>query len=143
MSMNRIPVPVHTLTCFPNSKIQPTRHLTPKFQIPFRISVENGPAVPLNPPAPPPHSQNQRRIAFLEPPFAIPFHHIKPGIRTPASFPGALQGCPLQKNHRDPAHGIDARDGARVSSSNSWDRVPDRRSNIPRRLRFLFFEMGR
>jgi hypothetical protein len=33
---------------FPNLKIQPSRHLTPKFQIPFRISAENGSAVLLS-----------------------------------------------------------------------------------------------
>jgi hypothetical protein len=33
---------------FSNPKIQETRHLTPKSQIPFRISVENGSAVPLS-----------------------------------------------------------------------------------------------
>ena len=30
---------------FPNPNIQATRHLTPKFQIPFRIVPENGSAV--------------------------------------------------------------------------------------------------
>ena len=33
---------------FPNPKIQPTRHLTPKFQIPFRNVPENGSAVPVS-----------------------------------------------------------------------------------------------
>jgi hypothetical protein len=32
----------------PNPKIQPSRHLTPKFQIPFRNSAENGSAVPIS-----------------------------------------------------------------------------------------------
>ena len=45
----------------------------------------------LNPPARPPRSQNQPRIAALEPASAIPSHHKEPGTRIPASFPGAPQ----------------------------------------------------
>ena len=36
--------------------------------------------------------------------------------------------------------GTPARDGGRVFSSNAWERVPDRRSNIHRHLRFWSFE---
>ena len=36
---------VHNPKNFPNPKIQATRHLTPKFQIPFRIVREIGSAV--------------------------------------------------------------------------------------------------
>ena len=38
--------PVHNPTFFSKPKIQPTRNLTPKSQIPFRIIPENGFAVP-------------------------------------------------------------------------------------------------
>ena len=65
---------------------------------------------------------------------------MAPGIRIPASFPGAQKGCLLRQNQRDPAHGTTFRDGARVSSFNSWYRVPARRSSIQRRFRFVFFE---
>jgi hypothetical protein len=39
---------VHNPKNFPNPKIQATRHLTPKSQIPFRIVPENGSAVPIS-----------------------------------------------------------------------------------------------
>jgi hypothetical protein len=39
---------VHNPKNFPNPKIQATRHLTPKFQIPFRIVPQNGSAVPVS-----------------------------------------------------------------------------------------------
>lgn len=70
----------------------------------------------------------------------IPSHHIETGIRNRVSFPDAQQGSPLQQNHRDPFLDTAARDAARVLSPNSLDRVPDRSSNIPRHLRFLFFK---
>jgi hypothetical protein len=41
-------LPVQTPSFFPNPKIQASRHLTPKFQIPFRIVPENGSAVPIS-----------------------------------------------------------------------------------------------
>jgi hypothetical protein len=46
LSISKHLTPVHNPSFFPNAKIQATRHLTPKFQIPFRISAENGSAVP-------------------------------------------------------------------------------------------------
>jgi hypothetical protein len=40
------------------ANFQATRHLTPKFQIPFRIVHENGSAVPISPQVRPPRCQN-------------------------------------------------------------------------------------
>jgi len=61
---------------------------------------------------------------------------MKPGTRIQVSVPGALQGYPLRQDHRVPVFDTAARDVARVSSSNSLDRAPDRRSNILRYLQF-------
>jgi len=43
---------------------------------------------------------------------------------------------PYGKIIETPVLGTAAQDAARVSNSNYWDRAPDRRSNIPRHLRF-------
>jgi hypothetical protein len=48
LSINRCSAPVLNPKNFPNPKIQPSRHLTPKSQIPFRIVPENGSAVPVS-----------------------------------------------------------------------------------------------
>jgi hypothetical protein len=69
-------------------------------------------------------------------PSAIPSHRTEPGTRIPASVQGTQKGCLLRQNHIDPAHNTHARDFARVSSSNSWNRVPDRSLDNPIRLRF-------
>ena len=108
----------------------------------FSVDIICGSAVPIIPSTRPPRSQNQPRIAALEPASAIPSHHKEPGTRIPASFQNAQKGYPLRQNHPGPVFDTAARDAARVSSSNSWGRDPDRRSNIPRHLRFLFFENG-
>jgi hypothetical protein len=49
----------------------------------------------------------------------IPYHQLESRTRIPASALNAQKECALPKNHRMTAHDIAARDGARVSSSNS------------------------
>ena len=46
LSINRCSAPLYNPKFFPNPKIQATRNLTLKSQIPFRISAEKGSAVP-------------------------------------------------------------------------------------------------
>jgi len=126
--------PVHIPKNFSNPKIQASRHLTPKFQIPLRIVPEKGLQV---------WSQSTRPISplskstsncSLSASFRNSLSSSGPDTRNPTFVQGAPRGCPLRQNHRDPVFDTAAQDAARDSSSNSWNCGPDRRCNIPSQI---------